>query len=169
MKTLVRVIESINEWSGKILSWICLSVILILVYQVVMRYVFRLPTIWTYDTVCLLGGSAACLAWGHVHLHDGHVRVDVIYNMLSPKRRAIVNFACGLVLFVPMFILLIQAAAERLWTSYVMKETLWSSSYFQPLDWPFRLVVLIAMSLFLLQVVAQLIRDFYFLTRNKTL
>ena len=169
MRILVRVIDSISEWSGKTMCWLCMAIILVLVYQVIMRYVFRLSTIWTYDTVCLLGGSSAVLAWAYVHRHNGHVRVDVLYNLLPPRGRAIIDVAGGLIFFLPMFVVLAFAAADRLQYSYVMGAKLWQSAYFCPPDWPYRLVVLVGVSLFLLQGVARVTHDLYFLVRNKSL
>jgi TRAP-type mannitol/chloroaromatic compound transport system permease small subunit len=54
MKRLLSVIDWISTWSGKATSWLTIVVIFVVVYEIIMRYVFRRPTIWASETMIFL-------------------------------------------------------------------------------------------------------------------
>jgi len=168
MRTIVRVIDSISEYTGKVICWACVALIGVLVYEVIMRYVFTAPTLWTLETSCMLGGTIIILGATYTHRHHGHVRVDVFYTHLSPKGKAIVDVVCGLLIFLPLFIILTYTAASEVWFSWSVGEVLIETIWYPP-AWPIRTVMLLGLSLLALQGIAQLIRDSYLLVRNKPL
>jgi TRAP-type mannitol/chloroaromatic compound transport system permease small subunit len=57
-------------------------------YEVVARTVFGAPTSWGNETTIYLSAMAYLLAGGYGLLHRRHVRIDVIYEALSPRTRA---------------------------------------------------------------------------------
>lgn len=166
MRTLVRVIESISEWTGKAVSWLCLGLVIMLCYEVTARYVFNAPTIWAHCASTMVGGTIAALGWAYVHRHQGHVRVDVFYAHLSPRGKAITDVVCALIFLFPLLIILILAAADWVCFSWSINEVL-TVSYWYPPAFPIRTVFFLGVSLFALQGVVQFIRDLYLLIRNK--
>ena len=46
MKKILSVIDAISIWSGKVAGWLVLLVIGFIIYEILMRYVFHLPTLW---------------------------------------------------------------------------------------------------------------------------
>jgi len=167
MRTVIRFIESISEQSGRIISWLCLVLVLVLVFEVAARYIFNMPTMWVFDTSRMLGGSIIVLGWAYVHLHHGHIRIDTLYLRLSPRRKAIVDVVGCLIFLFPMFIFLIISAVDKMLFSYEYGEIL-PMSYWQPSILPFRIVVLVGFVLFILQGGVQFIRDLHLLVKNKT-
>lgn len=163
---IVRGIESISEWTGKIARWACLVLVMVFMYEVTARYVFNAPTRWIYETSTMLGGTIAVLGWAYVHRHHGHVRVDVFYEHLSLRGKAIIDVIFTLIFFFPMLIVLIYASFSWMWLSWSMGEKLITSGWLIPAA-PIRTVVVLGLSLFALQGVAQFIRDLYQLIRNK--
>jgi len=101
MRTVVRVFDSISEHTGKVVLWAAIALVLVLCYEVTMRYVFDAPTNWVMETAMMLGGTIAALGWAYTHRHHGHVRVDVIYTHLSPRGKAIIDVVCSLVFLFP--------------------------------------------------------------------
>lgn len=68
--------------------------VLVMGFEVVMRYVFGAPQLWTQDTVVMLVGS--CFALGGVAaLHEEtHIRITVFYDRAGPfLRRCLDIFA----------------------------------------------------------------------------
>jgi len=165
MRNIVRVIDSISEWTGNAVRWVCVALILVLVYEVTARYVFIAPTIWAHQTSVMLGSSFAALGWAYVHRHHGHVRVDVIYMHLPTRGKAIIDVLCAFFLFFPLLFVLIYAAADFTWVAWIEGEVL-TQSYWYPPAGPTRTVVLLALCLFVLQGGAQFIRDLYVVIRN---
>jgi TRAP-type mannitol/chloroaromatic compound transport system permease small subunit len=168
MRIIVRATDSISEWTGKIVRWACVALVLALCYEVIARYVFNAPTIWAHETSCMLGGTIVALGWAYTHRHHGHVRVDVLYTHLSPRGKAIIDVFCALFLLFPLLAILIYTAADFMWVAWLKGEVL-IESYWYPPSGPIRTVMLLGLSLFALQGAAQFIRDFYLLIRNKPL
>ena len=168
MRAIVRVIESISEWTGNAVCWACVALVLVLVYEVMMRYAFTAPTIWAHQTSCMLGSTFAAMGWAYVHRHRGHVRIDIFYARLSPRGKAVVDVLCAFFLLFPLLLVLIYTATEFMWTAWIEKEVL-IESYWYPPSGPIRTITVLALCLFMLQGVAQFIRDLYFVIRNKPL
>ena len=168
MKTVVRVIDAISEYTGMIVRWACLALVLVLCYEVTVRYVFDAPTSWAGDTSSMIGGTIAAMGWAYTHRHGGHVRVDVFYNHLSPRGQAILDITLSLLFFFPLILALAYTSWNMMWLAWEMGEVLVRSNWFPPTG-PIRTVVVLGLSLFALQGVAQFIRDLYKLTRNKQL
>lgn len=168
MRTVVRVFDSISEHTGKVVLWAAIALVLVLCYEVTMRYVFDAPTNWVMETAMMLGGTIAALGWAYTHRHHGHVRVDVIYTHLSPRGKAIIDVVCSLVFLFPLLLILIYASVSWAEFSWVMNEKMVGSSWRPPAG-PIRTLIPLGFCLFTLQCVAQFIRDLYLMIRNKPL
>lgn len=166
MRRVVRVIESISEWTGKLTSWLCVALVMVLCYEVMLRNVFNVPTMWAYDTSIMLGVTIIAMGLAYAHLHHRHVRVDVIYNLLSPRGRAMVDVVFALLVFFPAVIVFTYTAADRMWFSWSINEVLTAGRWYPPAT-PVRAVFFLGLFLLTLQGVAQFTRDLYFLVRNK--
>jgi TRAP-type mannitol/chloroaromatic compound transport system permease small subunit len=168
MRTVVRVIDSISEYTGMAVRWVCLALVLVLCFEVTSRYFFDTPTSWVSDTSSMMGGAIAALGWAYTHRHGGHVRVDVFYSHLSPRGQAILDVTLSLLFFFPLLIALAYVSWNKMWFSWAMGEVLNRSNWY-PITGPIRTVVVLGLSLFALQGVAQFIRDLYRLARNQQL
>ena len=115
MSGLVKVVESIDrmsEWSGRAIAWLVLGLVLLVCYDVTMRYLFQSGSIalqeleWHLFALIFLLGAAYTLK------HDEHVRVDLIYShrRISRKQRALVNVLGGVLLLLPFCVLIIYTS-----------------------------------------------------------
>lgn len=70
----------------------CMCVImLIMSYEVVLRYVFNSPTIWASEISVYFMFAAIFLAAGYTMQVRGHISVDLFIMRLSPSKRRIVG------------------------------------------------------------------------------
>ena len=168
MKTVVRVIDAISEYTGMIVRWACLALVLVLCYEVTARYVFNAPTSWAGDVSSMMGGAIAAMGWAYTHRHGGHVRVDVFYSHLSPRGQAILDIAFSLLFFFPLLLALAYISWDNMWFAWERGEV-WVRGIWYPPIGPIRTVVVLGLSLFALQGVAQFIRDLYRLIGDKKL
>jgi len=168
MRTIVRVIDCTSGGMGKVISWACVVLVGVLVYEVTARYVFNAPTIWVSEIAPMLGATIVALGWAYTHLHNGHVRVDVFYSHLSVRAKAITDVVCSLLFFFPLLIILIYAAADHTWFAWSIGEVFKGTILYPP-TWPLRAVIFLGLSLFALQGVALFIRDLHLLIRNNPL
>lgn len=115
---LILSIERANAALGRAAAWLILAMTLVQFGLVLMRYVYGTGATYLGESVFYMYGLSFLLAAGYTMGADRHVRVDVFYRDMGPKRRAIVDLA-GVVLFVaPMCWLLGREAvpyALRSW------------------------------------------------------
>ena len=84
----------IGDWSGKILCWLIIPMVVGVAYEVVMRYLFDAPTVWAYDSTYMLYGSHFMLGAAYTLRIDGHIRTDLFYDKWSPRTQGIVDAVC---------------------------------------------------------------------------
>ncbi len=92
--------NSLSEWSGKIFSFLIYFGIVMLVFEVVARYFFDSPTVWAHGYCQRIFGSYFVMIGAYTLLQNGHVRVDVLYNRFSVRKRAfldVINYALLLI------------------------------------------------------------------------
>lgn len=166
MRKVVRVIDAISGYTGGFLKWLTYALILVVAYDVFMRYIVNAPPMWAYDVSVMLGGTIYVMGWAYTQRYRGHVRVDVIYTHLSLRGKAIVDAAGSFFLFFPLMAVLIYEAFHWMWRAWAIHERFMETYWFPPVA-PFRTVVLIGFSLLFLQWFAQFIRDLYLSINNK--
>lgn len=153
----LRFQDGVSEFVGKAVSWLCLAIIGVLLYEITARYLFNNPTEWAHESTTMLYGTFCVLAGVYTHRHYGHVRSEVIYHLFPVRGRAfldIITGIVGLVVFAVFFVVVFEFAAE----SWRIKETS-SKSTWAPIVYPFKTVLPIAVALMWLQSLANLIRD----------
>ena len=112
LSQIIKAIDTFTEWSGRSVAWLVLAMVLLICYDVAMRYLFQQGSValqeleWHLFALIFLLGSAYTLK------HDEHVRVDIIYQSraVSDKQRAIINIV-GIILFLFPFCALILISA----------------------------------------------------------
>ena len=167
MKKILAVIDSISEWSGKIVSFLIVFITAILLYEVAMRFVFNAPTNWAHELTMHMFGFLSVLAGAYVLRYDEHVKIDIIYNLFSPRARAIIDSFTYLVFFLFVGLLLWHSAAIAQW-SIKIGQTVSPSPWGSPL-WPTKTAVPVAALLLLMQGIAQFIRVLTFAITGKEL
>jgi len=162
---LLQIIDSISEYTGRWVSWLCILIVLIGVYEVVMRYFFNSPTMWGYQILCILGGTFSVIGWAYTHLHHEHIRVDVFYHKFSTRRKKIIDIICALLFTFPLLVSLTYIAVCNMWQAWLTGEVM-AETYWYPPAGPYRTVVAIGLFLFLLQSIAEFIRDLNILMKG---
>jgi len=94
------------DWVGNACGVLMILMMINVFYDVVLRYFFNSGSIalqemeWhLFSVMFLLGISYALKA-------DGHVRVDVIYDGLNPRKQAIINLVGTIVFLIPFSFLI---------------------------------------------------------------
>lgn len=95
-------IDWLNERVGRAVSWLTLAMVVITFVVVILRYVFSLGFVWLQESYVWLHGIVFMAGAGYTLLHEGHVRVDILYRTASPRYRAWVDLAGVLLLLVPL-------------------------------------------------------------------
>ena len=122
IKLLCHWIDSLNQWVGRGVAWVTLGLVLVVFVDVVMRYLFNTSFVFTQELEWHLFGFIFLIGAGYTLLHDGHVRVDIIYQRLGFKGRAWVNFGGVLLFLIPGCLMVITTSWKFTATSFAMLE-----------------------------------------------
>jgi len=98
----VRGVDRLNEWVGRTASWLSLALVLTTFSVAILRYGFGLGWIWLQELYVWMHGTIIMTAAAYTMLHDGHVRVDILYRTASARFRAWVNLIGTIGLLLPM-------------------------------------------------------------------
>ena len=156
MKSFVKTIDSISDWSGKIFSFLVVAATGVVVYGVIMRYAFNSPLICGLELSIYLCAATYLMGRAYAHLSTSHVRIDLLYRRWSPRLRAIVDLVSA-----PVFFTSVGAMGwiGVRWTVEALERGVTSGSAWSPVIWPVRLLIALGAILLLLQGIAKFIRD----------
>lgn len=156
----VRGIDRIALWTGIVVSWLIVPMVLSLVYEVSARYFFNAPTIWAYDVTFMTYGTFFMLGAAYTMQRGGHIRTDTFYADWSPRTQGMVDTICYLVIFFPPLLIFLSVTWDFFWVSYMRDERSVTSPWL-PRIWPLKAVLPLTCILLLLQGVAELLRSIH--------
>jgi TRAP-type mannitol/chloroaromatic compound transport system permease small subunit len=157
---VTSVIDTFTYWCGWFFSWICLVLMLAIVYNVVMRYGFNAPTVWAYDVTYMLYGTMFMLGSAYCLYKGGHVRTDFLYNQFSPRWQGIVDSSLYIVLFFPAMYFFFSAGFDYAARSWAQLERGFYSPWAPPI-YPFKSVIPVAIALLALQGISELLKSLH--------
>ncbi len=163
---VIRIIDTLAEWSGAVFAWMILPLVLGLTYEVVVRYAFNAPTIWAYDVAYMLYGSHFMLGAGYCLLKKGHIRTDIFYEKWTPRRQGWVDTLSYLLLFFPGMIFFFLASWDSAFHSFTIRE-LSDQSPWRPPIYPFKMVVPVAALLLIIQGVSEFLKSLHAALRGR--
>ncbi len=119
MEKILKKIDAAMNITGRIVSYLVWPGAIILFIEVIARYAFNSPTVWAHGYTQRIFGSYFILMGTFTLLAGGHVRVDLLFNKLSPRRRALFDSLNLVLLLVWCTVLIIES-----WTFFLNS---WSS------------------------------------------
>jgi TRAP-type mannitol/chloroaromatic compound transport system permease small subunit len=122
LKRLCSWIDTANEWVGRGVAWVTLGLVLVVFIDVVMRYLFKTSFVFTQELEWHLFAFIFLIGAGYTLLHDGHVRVDIIYQRLGYKGRAWINLIGVIFFLLPGCILVILTSWNFVYNSWSVME-----------------------------------------------
>ena len=153
---MTRVINRVNEWVGRAVSFLLVAMMVTICYEIVARYFFNRPTIWSFDVSTYLLGIYCLLGGGFALLRGGHVNVDILYGRFTFRKRAVLDCITSFFFFI-FIAVLIWNGWKMSYGSLLQKET--SGTL---LDWPLfptMFMVPVGALLLLLQGVVKFVND----------
>ena len=125
-------------------------------YEVLMRYVFNMPTIWVHEASFLLFGMQYLMTGAYALLHGSHVRVDILYIKLPPRGRVGMDIFTSVFFFIFAFALM--GTSWEFFTSslsmYEISVETWGIQY-----WPVKMLMFVGAVLITLAGLSKLIKD----------
>ncbi len=166
MKKLLAIIDAISIWTGKASSWLILIVVVFVIYEILMRYIFHLPTLWVSESMVFGCGVSYVLGSAWALQDNRHVKIDLIYGGLTPRQRATIDS-----ITFPFFVLYLGvffwASANYAWRSILVRET--AGSAWDPPVYPIKMALVVGVALLLLQGMAKFVRDLHLAIKGRKL
>jgi TRAP-type mannitol/chloroaromatic compound transport system permease small subunit len=157
---LTRRIDRFSDAVGFAVAWLNVPLVLAVAYEVIARYFFNAPTIWSYDVTYMLY-SAIFLLGAAYALHLGaHIRTDFFFESWSTRTKGVIDSIAYLALFFPSLILFFFVGAEEAWHAFRLSETSEQTPW-RPLLWPFKSIIPLTCLLLLIQGVSEAIKSLY--------
>lgn len=156
MRGFLYTIDKTSEYAGKAVWFLVIVVTVVLLREVIARYIFNSPSIWAYEVsqqLCAmyyLIGGAYCLRY------KGHIAVDILKNRFSIRGRAILDIITSTFFFCFVIVLVWKGMELGIHSAQVHEAT--NPPWRGPL-WPTKLVLPIGAILLAVQGVATLIRN----------
>lgn len=158
MGKIARGIDIVNDKLGNWLCWIVPLLMAITMYEVIVRYGFNNPTIWSLEISQDFMAIVVVVGAGYTLLYNGHVSMDVVTMRLKPKPKAILEMVFALpCIFFYIGILLYWLLPVT--SKSVQMQEKWGSSVLASPIYPIYVLLCAGLILLLLQAVAQYIRN----------
>jgi len=166
LRGFVRCVDAAIDFIGKTTSFLIYPTMLVLVYEVVMRYYFTRPTIWAHETSCMLYGAHFVIGGAYALQRGAFVNVEVLYIRLSKRGRAVLDLITWTMFYVFVGTLLWKSIPWA-WESFSVRE--FSDSTWGPYVWPIKMTIPFASLLMLLQGMTKTIKDAYLAVTGREL
>ena len=156
-----RLIDRLNEWVGRWVSWLVLAAVVISASNAVMRKAFSLTSNAFLEIQWYLFAAVFLLAAGYTLLRGEHVKIDVVLSHFG-KRTQIKIEMFGLVVFLMPFVVTVIVLV------WPLVQQAWASGEMSPnagglIRWPVLALVPLGFALLGLQGLSELIKRAAFL------
>ena len=122
LNSVSRWIDTLNERVGQVVAWVVMMLVLVVFVDVVMRYIFNTSFVFTQELEWHLFGFIFLIGAGYTLLHDGHVRVDIIYQRLGARGRAWTNLIGVIFFLLPGCIMVIITSWKFMYNAWSIME-----------------------------------------------
>lgn len=147
-------IGKVSETVGRLAEWTSTALVLLICLDVLMRYVFQFSSVALYELEWHLFSIIFLFGAAHTLQKDKHVRVDIFYQNMSPRKKALVNLLGMLFFVIPFCFVVIKGCIPYIKVSYAMNETSTDPSGL-PMRYVSKSLILVGFVFLLLQAIAQ--------------
>ena len=155
MEKFISTVEAISEYSGRWLSWVVYVGIIFLSLEVVLRYVFNSPTVWAHGYSQRFFGSYFIIIGAYTFVRKGHVRVDIIYEHMSKRVKALLDLLNCFFLLI-WSIVMIPVGWKFFMKSYAINEV--DEMVLAHPIWWVKFLIVVGMILISLQGVSEVVK-----------
>lgn len=156
LRGAVNLIEKTNCIIGNTVKFLLLYMAVTLTIDVIARYAFDSPTVWIFEMCKHAMLYIGALGGGYTLMVNGHVKVDVIYSILSSKIRAVLDIVTSVLFFIFIAIMIWKCSELAISSCEHMEHS--TTALGAPI-YPMKVAVVVGAVLVLLQGIAKLFKD----------
>lgn len=150
------VLDRLSYYSGEFVAYWAVIAVFVYYYEVVARYVFNSPTNWAHESMFLMFGMQYLISGAYAMLTEAHVRVDVFYAPMSPRRKALTDLLTSIFFFIFAGTLLVTSWIFAYDATVVQEVSFseWAIHY-----WPMKWLMVAGGLLLVLQGISKMAQD----------
>ena len=122
LQAIADTLDRLAETTGRIIAWLTLAMVLTTATIVMLRYLFNSGSIALQESVTYMHATVFMLGAAYTLKHDGHVRVDIIYQKLSARARAWVDLLGTLLLLFPVCLFMLFTSMDYVSAAWSIHE-----------------------------------------------
>ena len=149
-------IESVIDLFGKVASWLTLSIVLLIVINVILRYSMSLGSVWAQELEWHLLAAMILFGISFSLLRGDNVRVDLFYANYTPKKKYIVDLVSA-ILTIIIAVFFVKLSINYVGQSFSIGEKSPDPGGI-PMRWLVKSLIPIGFSLLALQGFAEMLR-----------
>lgn len=162
---IAKRIETLIDLFGKVASWLTLSIVLLIVVNVVLRYSLSLGSVWAQELEWHLLAAMILFGMSYALLRGDNVRVDLFYANYSPQKKYIVDLVSA-ILTVLIALIFIKVSIGYVGQSFSIGEKSPDPGGI-PARWFIKGLIPVGFTLLALQGIAEAIRVYLNRPGNK--
>jgi TRAP-type mannitol/chloroaromatic compound transport system permease small subunit len=152
----VRWVEAVGRFFGRLCMLLLFVMIGILLYAAIMRTGFNRPPLWTVEMAQFLLTAYYILGGAWTLQLGSHVRMDLLYELWRPRKRAFADTITALCLITFLVVMLAGGISS---TQYALEYGQRAATSWRPPLAPIKIVMCAGLLLMLLQAIAFFFRD----------
>lgn len=156
VRVFVRWVDALNRAVGRVAMYLLFVLAAILLTSTVSRVVTGAPVNWALEMSQFILSAYYLLGGAYALQEDAHVRMDLLYGRLSPRRRAVTD---AITILCVIFYLAVLFAGGISSTNYAIVYNQRNYSAWGPVLWPIKVVMTIGVFLMLLQAISSFFKD----------
>ena len=157
-----RAVDGVLSTIGKAASWLWVVLLVVIVFNVMLRYVFGEGRIEFEELQWHINALAFMLAIAYAYRVDAHIRIDLVSTKLRPRLQVWIEFYGTLLLLLPFIVVVVWYGWPFVAHSFAVSEISPSPGGL-PFRWLLKAVLPIAFVLLLVAVASRLSRMWAFL------
>ncbi|MDX2289126.1 MAG: TRAP transporter small permease subunit [Hyphomicrobiaceae bacterium] len=124
MTTLQRTADRLDwfiDRVGRVTGWCAFALVCVMAFNVLLRYFFRTGSVAMQELEWHLMAPICLLGLSYALLHDGHVKVDILYGRLSQRLQRLIDLV-SMVLVAVVVAILVYLSIPYVEQSYSIGE-----------------------------------------------
>ncbi len=122
MQRLTYLLNRITDIAGKIASWLTVVLVVLVGFDIAVRYLMRQTAVWVNELEWHLFALIFLLGAAQTLRQDRHVRVDLFYTHYRPRDQRTVNLLGHLLFLLPWCLLLLFTSIPYGYEAYLDDE-----------------------------------------------
>jgi TRAP-type mannitol/chloroaromatic compound transport system permease small subunit len=156
IRTFVRTVDWLNYRIGRVAMYLIFVLAAVLLYATASRVALGVPVNWALEMSQFLLSAYYLLGGAYAMQLGAHVRMDLFYDRLAARKRAMTDAIT--ILFV-IFYLAVLFAGGISSTNYAIVYQQQNYTAWGPLLWPVKTVMTVGIFLMLLQCISSFFKD----------